>query len=157
MFDSAKLDGSAPVVGKLAMLCADLKNMACRGDLTLVAQFYELVIPGTILAKHVFRGLDRPLLADGDCDADKQKLVYTRKPAYDYLWSGGRDGAPLQLDAPVARVFAVHVTPNVKHKDTYPEIAGWIDHWTWVEEDAGLPEATIGWVDRYEEKLWTRD
>lgn len=146
-----------PTEGILGLLCEDLRAWAKRGDSTEIAQFYKLVLPGTILARHVFRGLDRPLLADGDCDADKKKLIYSRKPAYDYVWSGGPQGAPLQLDAPIGKVFVVYVTPNVKHKDLYPEIAGWIDRWVWIDEDAGLPEATEGWVDRYEEKFWTRE
>ncbi len=147
----------APCDGNLGMLCKDLQERAARGDSTLIAQFFGLVVPGTILARHIFKGLERPLLADGDDHADKCKFVYTRKPAYDYIWIGEKEGKMRSQDVPIGCVFAVYVTPNVKHKDQFPEISGWIDHWAWLEEDSGLPEATDGWIDRYDMKVWTRE
>lgn len=156
VFDLSLEETSNPSEGVLGILCSDLQAYARRGDSALIAQFFKLVLPGIILTKHVFRGLQRPLLADADNQADEKKLIYTRKPAYDYVWDDARSGSVMQLDAPAGGVFAVHITPNVKHREQYPEIAGWIDHWAWIEEDAGLPEAPTGWVDRYNEKLWTR-
>ena len=107
--------------------------------------------------RHVFVGLQRPLLTDGDETADAEKLAYSRKPAFDYAWRGSKfDGNLEQLDAPPSAVFTVLVSPNVKHRKDFPMVDGWINHWTWVAEDPVLPEAPVGWVDRYEAKLWTR-
>lgn len=151
---------TAPIgTGMLGLMCSDMHDHAERGDSTLIAQFYELVIHGTILAKHVFKGLQRPLRTDGDSKADEQMLIYTRKPTYDAVWIGGRNGYPKRVNAPPGKVFTVIVMPNTltKHKEKYPEIAGWINHWAWVEEDQALPEASREWVDRYKIKLWTRE
>ena len=157
VFDGNKLDANQqPKIGTLSILCSQLQERALRGDTALVAQFFKLVIPGTILTRHIFRGLDRPCFAGGDMNADESKLIYVRKPAYDYIWIGKRDGYVKQVAAPPGGVFGVYVTPNLKHREEFSGVDGWIDHWAWLDEDAGLSEASVGWVDRYAEKLWTR-
>lgn len=160
-FGKAALDLEKPAAptatGKLGLLCSDMHQIMARGDSTLVAQFYELVVPGTILTKHVFLGLQRPLRTDGNSSADREMLVYTRKPAYDAVWVGGRDGHVKRVDAPAGCVLTVIVRPNYgKHHAEFPEIDGWINHWAWVEEDEALSGASKQWVDRYIMKLWTR-
>lgn len=145
-----------PRVGLLALLCRDFQSFGKRGEATAIVQFYKLVIPGTILTRHVFKGLERPLLSDGNMCADEQKLVYTRKPAYDYEWTGGPQGRAIQRDALPGKVFSVIQTPNLRHREQFPEVDGWIETWGWVDEDQGLPEAPKGWVDRYKSKLWSR-
>lgn len=145
-----------PRVGLLAMLASDLKLLGARGQSTAIAQAYGLIAEGMILSKHVFQGLQRPLRTDGNGFADREKLVYSRKPSFDYIWQGdGPTGKHVRTDAPKARVFAVYVSPNVRHRTEFPTIDGWINHWAWIDEDAVLPEAPIGWVDRYDSKLWT--
>lgn len=123
--------GSDPNVGLLALLCKDLQAYGKRGEATSIAQFYGLVLPGMILSRHVFKGLRRPLYTDGNIDADKEMLVYTRKPAYDYQWVGSpQDGYLEQLRAPPGKVFAVIISPNGnKHMANYPEVSGWINAW----------------------------
>lgn len=144
--------------GTLALLVSDLRAFALRGQATAIAQFYGLLDRGSLmLTKHVFAGLQRPLLTDGNHGADAEKLVYSRKPSFDYLWSGSKhNGNVQQVDAPSSAVFTVLVSPNVKHRTDYPTVDGWINYWTWVDEDPVLPEAPVGWVDRYDSKLWTR-
>lgn len=146
-----------PRVGMLAMLASDLKALGSRGQSTLIAQAYGLIAEGLILTKHVFQGLQRPLRTDGNGSADREKLVYSRKPSFDYAWRGdGATGKHVRLDAPPARVFAVYVSPNVRHREDFQKIDGWINHWAWIDEDAVLSEAPKEWVDRYDSKLWTR-
>ena len=156
--DAAGKRLSAPKLGTLALLVTDLRAFANRGQSTAIAQFYGLLELGLIQAKHVFVGLQRPLLTDGDNAADAEKLAYVRKPPFDYLWVGSKFAGNLtEVDAPAKAVFAVLVTPNVKHRTDFPSVDGWINHWTWIDEDPVLPEAPVGWVDRYEAKLWTRN
>ncbi len=141
---------------QFGMLAVDLQRYGARGQITAIAQFYELVVPGLILTRHVFRGLERPLFCDGSMQGDEDKLVYTRKPALDFEWTGGPEGHPTRREVPAGKVFGVIISPNKKHREPFPEVAGWIHHWNWVDEDSGLAEAPIHWVDRYTEKLWTR-
>jgi len=162
VFDTQALNEDKPIiptgVGKLGLLCDDLRAIRKRGDSTLIAQFYELVIPGTILTEHVFKGLQRPLRTDGNSKADENVLVYTRKPSYDAVWAGGRQGRPRRIDAPPSRVLTVLVRPNDnRHRKDYPQIDGWINHWAWVDEDQALPHASSNWVDRYNMKLWSKE
>lgn len=149
------LDGSnsEPNIGLFAILSKDIEAYARRGESTVIAQFDGLVKNGMVLTKHIFQGLRRKLRTDEDSDSDQRMLVHVRKPSYNYFVSNKRI---MREDAPKATVFAVLVSPNIKHKDKYPEVHGWINTWTWLDEEPGLAEAPIGWVDRYDNKLWTR-
>lgn len=158
LIDAKYVKGDGEVADvKLVLLADDLKKLGERHLATAIAQFYKLVCPGLILTKHIFRGLERPLYCDGDMEADVNKLIYSRKPSFDYEWSGGSNGQEIQRDAPENSVFVVIVSPNINHQKEFPEVAGWIDHWNWVKQDNGLSEAPINWVDRYETKLWSQE
>ncbi len=133
----------------------DLKQYGDRGQATTIAQFYKLVQPGLILTHHIFKGLERRLCCDDDMEGDRNKLVYVRKPSYDFYWEGGPQGKAVRCDAPQGQVFAVIVSPNINHREQYPDIVGWLDRWNWVDEDTCLSEAPDDWFDRYESKLWT--
>lgn len=139
------------------MLASDLKQFGARAQFAEIAQFYKLVCDGLILTRHIFEGLERPLYCDGSPKGDSNKLVYTRKPARDVEWTGGKSGNLIWREAPKGCVFVVIITPNTRHRDRYPSIDGWVNHWAWTEEDVGLAEAPINWVDRYTTKLWTRE
>ena len=146
-----------PREGLLALLVSDLHAIAKRGHSTAIAQLFGLALPGTILSRHVFQGLKRPLYTDGNINADAEKLIYTRKPAFDCIWSGGpQDGLIKRTAPPSGCVFAVYVSPNIKHKQSFPDVDGWINYCTWIEEDQALSEAPTDWVGRYTRKLWTR-
>lgn len=144
-------------IGRLALMRSDVSAMAARGQNTAIAQLEILLLPNLMLSRHVFRGLRRPLLCDGDREGEKRKLIYSRKPAFDVLVTGSA-AAGLSVShrpPPDARVFCAIVSPNLRHKAEYPMVDGWVDHWNWVREDLGLAEAPEGWLDRYDEKLFT--
>jgi len=142
--------------GKFWIATSEIGRCCNRGQTTLVAQFYRLVVPGLILTRHIFEGLDRPLFCDSNMDGDKSKYVFSRKPAWDYVWKDGAAGQPHQRTAPDKSVFVVIISKNDKHKHSFPEVDGWIERWNWVKESGRLMEAPARWVDRYEKKLWTR-
>ena len=140
-----------------ALLADDLKPYGSRGQFTAIAQFYELVIPGLILPRHIFQGLERPLCYDDDMEADEQKLIYSQKPEFDYEWIGGLHGRTQRRQASPRKVFVVIISPNERYRQTYPGIAGWIERWNWVDEDRDLRGAPMNWVDRYSKKLYTTE
>jgi hypothetical protein len=151
-------EGAAePRESLFGLLKSDLEVIAKRGHSTVIAELFGMVLPNTIMTRHIFRGLKRPLFTDGDKNADRKKLIYTRKPADDCLWLGGAQGGTVhRVPAPPGGVFAVYASPNDRHKDSYPGIDGWINYWTWLDEDAALPEAPVDWPSRYTQKIWTR-
>lgn len=53
-----------------------------------IAQFWGLVEPGLIIAKHLFQGLERGLYFEGDMNADQRFLIYTWRSSRDYRWQG---------------------------------------------------------------------
>ena len=140
---------------KFGLLTSDLKQYYTRGQATAISQFYNLIVPGLILARHIFEGLERPLFCDNDENGDCNKRVYTWRPRYDYGYNS-KTRKELRRLAPEGKVFTVIVTPNKKHAEKYPDIKAWIDRWNWVDEDEELNEAPQNWVDRYTTKVWTR-
>jgi hypothetical protein len=157
VFDPEPTPGAEPHDGLLGFRKSDFVRIAERGQSTMIAQFYGLVADGMIQTRHVFRGLRRPATVDDNSNADSRILTYTRKPARDCVWNGSPfEGRVERIAPPSGAVFVVHVTPNTTQAADYPEIRGWINHWTWVDEDAALSEAPVEWVSRYQERLWTR-
>jgi hypothetical protein len=154
--DGLSLDDPQKEV-KYALKKSDLETYVRRRQLSMLAQFYTLVADGLIVARHCFNGLRRDLFCDGQQEGHLKKYALVRKPAYDYEWEGGSNGRPVRRAAPSDSVFVVLISKN-GHEGTFPDIEGWIDRWSWVAEDTGgrLEEAPIGWVDRYERKVWTR-
>ncbi len=145
-----------PADGKLALLVTDLRKVTERGQKVPIAQFFNLLPDTLARPTHVFRGLQRPLRTDEDGSADEGMLVYSRKPAFDWIW-GGRDEeeGPQRMPAPDSCVFAVTIRPNIRHREKFPDVDGWINHWTWIGEDSVLPEAPLDWADRYAAKHWS--
>lgn len=151
VFDEDKKN-SEPKIGLLALLSTDAQAYAKRGEAHKLVQFDKLVKHGMILTRHVFQGLKRPLRTDGNSESDKLMQAHSRKPSYNYSWNG----RVIQEAAPKNTVFVVVVRPNTKHKEKYPEVDGWLNSWTWVDDELGLAEAPIDWVGRYDKKIWTR-
>lgn len=139
---------------KFGLLSDDLNMYVHRGQAATFAQFYKLVLPGIILAKHIFKGLDRPLLCDNNVCGDQDKRVYSRRPVNDYTYDRSASRVVQHL-APAGKVFVVIVSPNT-HLEEYPDIKAWIDHWCWVDEDKIFNDAPTDWVDRYNCKIWTQ-
>jgi hypothetical protein len=146
-------------VGKYAILADDLKLLHARGMGVQIAQLYEIVVPGLILSKHVFQGLRRRLYCDDVNDGDKSKLVFSRVPSFDVEINrsiSNQNPEVVKRDTPKEKTFVVIVSPNIRHRDEFPQVDGWLDRWNWVPEDAGLPEAPDNWVDRYDSKIYSR-
>jgi hypothetical protein len=141
----------------LAILNTDVETLKARGENTALAQLQSILLPGLLLTRHVFEGLRRPLLCDGSRDGDQKKLIYSRKPAIDIVVEGSVSSGlrMVQRRPPDCRVFSAIVSPNDRHRDEFPAVDGWLDHWSWVEEDFGLPEAPQNWIDRYDRKAFT--
>ena len=103
-------------------------------------------------AVNCFKGLRRPLYADGNTEADENKYALTWKPGSDFEWSKG----PIEKPAPSGKVFVTIISENIDHQDTCPEIEGWIESWSWVEEEGSkLIAAPVRWTERYKERIWT--
>lgn len=145
-------------IGTLALLVTDLRAMAERGHTAGIAQFYGLLQNKMQMTEHIFMGLERKLYSDGNTNGSASKLVYTRKDAYDWVWNGDKtNGRPMQIAAPSGCVFAVFVSPNVRHRSAFPSVDGWINHWTWIDEDIAKPGAPENWSERFTKQVWTRE
>lgn len=150
------LNGGAVRVGKVAIMPHQLGQRSDRGQKTLIGQFFGIVWPGLILARHIFLGVERPLMANGNTAAGQDKLVYTWRPASDYVWKGSPgEGAPEKRQPPGDEVFMVLISPNTD-EDRFPDIDGWIEHWTWVVESPILPEAPIDHEARFTKRNWSQ-
>lgn len=133
-------------------------------NMQLTHQFAGLAVVsvGLQTAEFIFRGLNRPLKQRNDMEADADKLVYVWRPNANYQWQ--RQGGVVSFtsdqviykEPPDGSVFSVVVTPNKdKYLNRYPEVYGWIEHWTWLpadKKDAGRPE---GHKTRYEREIWS--
>jgi len=148
--------GVDPYPVKLGITPEQLGAYSGRGQKTALAQFFDVVTNGLILARAIFKGLERPMCCDDDMDADERKLVYVLRPKFDAEWSGDRfNGGPARRAPPPGRVFLVIVTPNqLTGKDQYPDIAGWIEHWTWVLEDEDKSGKPTGYDERFNRQIW---
>jgi hypothetical protein len=124
-----------------------------RGLATAIAQYYGLVQQEIMQAKHVFRGLKRPLALDENMNADRNVLIYAWLPLNDYQWVGSRfEGRPECRAVQAGRVFVVLVREEPEEHG----VSGSIEKWNWVREDPILTCAPVGWEQRYEQKLWSR-
>lgn len=149
-----KRKGDQPIKVKFGILPEQLGRFAARGEINAIAQFYMVVEPELVHAKHLFRGLERPLFCNNDMQADEKKLIYSWKPEFDYEWKGDRfSGETDSHRSPYSKVFVVICAPNT-HKD-FPGVDGWVEHWSWVIESDVLMNAPIDHQTRYKEHLWS--
>jgi hypothetical protein len=133
----------------------ELEKLRNRGSNIKLAQFFKIVVPGLVLSEHIFEGLKRPLCDGTDMNADKTKLAFTWKPAWDYWWNEAYRFDDRQLEfreAPIGKVFVVNASPN-KDKTHYPAVDYWIERWYWVRESSTLLKAPTDWENRYEKPL----
>lgn len=130
------------------------RRYATLGLSSAIAQYYGIVQDGLMDAKHAFRGLVRPLMHNGDADADRTVIIYSWRPEADWEWRGDRfSGQVVRLEPPTHRVFVVLVREEEPGEFG---VAGSIEKWNWIMEDLDLSEAPVEWGMRYGEKLWTR-
>lgn len=120
-----------------------------------LGQLYGVVIPGLIFAKHVFQGLKRPMYVGNNPEADGEKLAFAWSATEDARLVGSAQQFGIEFwPAPEGRVFTVYISPN-RMLGEFPEIAGWVEHWTWLPSSPTLADAPIDWETRYERKLWS--
>jgi hypothetical protein len=134
---------------------SNLAKIYQRGSNVRLAQFFKIVVPGLVLAEHIFEGLKRPLCDGTDMNADRRKLAFSWKPAWDYWWNDAFRFDDRQLEfreAPAGRVFVVNVSPN-GDRARYPSVDYWIERWYWVRQSTTLLKAPVDWESRYEKQL----
>lgn len=154
LIDGLAFEDNQQKTATYGLLQSDLGKYAKRGQTYAIAQFYSLVGIGLICTRHIFLGLNRPLYDNDNPDADKVKFIHCRKPLWDCKWGG--DNQIVNIPAPVGKVFVTIISKNVNHRERFPMVYGWVDWWNWVQEDEGLAEAPVNWVDRYDLKIYSR-
>jgi len=89
-----------------------------------------------VFARHVFRGLERPLNHADNMNADRDVFVYTWRSETDYEWVGSPfDGRLVERTPPSGRVFVVLVREEAAADG---DVFGSIERWNWVREDPGF-------------------
>ena len=153
---------SAPIVtgqSQSVLLGVPKKSIeakAERGFSVSLGQLYGIVHSGLIFAKHAFQGFKRPMYAGDDREADGAKISFTWSAKEDARLVGNAQQHSLEFSpAPNDRVFAVYISPNEMLTE-FPDIMGWIEHWTWLPKSNSLQDAPIDWETRYDKKLWSR-
>lgn len=124
-----------------------------RGQKFLIGQFHGIVSPGMIMATRVYQGLRRGMRVKEDENADRRKIVYCWPALNDFMLSGTKWDSTLdKFSAPANSVFAVVVSPNDQN-DQYPDIAGWLEHWSWIDACPKDASAPLGNGSRYDNVL----
>jgi len=140
---------------KVGITHGTFQRLSRHGLATMIAQYYGIVQDGLRHARHLYRGLNRPLLHANNMNADEDVFIYSWRPALDFIWLGGRhDGNPRSMTPPAGRVFVVlvrdHGTPD-EHG-----VSGTIEHWNWTHEDPTLRDAPVDWAKRYATNEWSK-
>jgi hypothetical protein len=95
------------------------------------------------------------MMIGNNCDAASTRLVASLAQQRDARLVGTRQNPELEyLEAPRNKVFVVAISRNELLKD-FPQIYGWIEHWTWVAADPDETGAPIDWKTRYDKRIWT--
>lgn len=132
-----------------------IKLGATRGMSVYLGQLYGVVAPGLIFTTHLFEGLKRGMLVGDDSNADKHKLVASWAQHQDAYLEGHRNDPTLKFrDGPKNRVFVVVISRN-KMLDEFPQIYGWMEHWTWVAADPSEAGAPVDWDTRFDRRIWS--
>ena len=153
------VDGRSPEDAKNGVLLGirndSFQQYVKRGLASPIAQYYGIVQEDLMLARHLFRGLKRPLMHNGNMQADRNVLVYSWRSVVDYKWVGTPlDGHPERMNPPPGQVFVVIVREEQSKEN---DILGSIERWNWVREDPQLAHAPVDWQQRYGTHLWSRD
>lgn len=127
---------------------------AAAGLKSAIAQYYGIVRNGLTNPTHAFQGLKRPLMHNGDVDADRTVVIYSWRPRIDWEWMGDRfSGQAISREPLPNSVFVV----LVREEENYESgVLGSVEKWNWVAEDSELPDAPVDWNLRYGKMLWTR-
>ncbi len=137
----------------LGIYWPQVQARANRGLRYSLGQLYGIVEPGAIIANHIYKGLNRAMYINGDSKADKTKIVYCLSPSRDYKLSGDKFSPTLkELDCPENCVFVIIVSPN-EELTNFPDIKGWIEHWSWVDACPNDPTAPVENDTRYAKEI----
>lgn len=141
-------------IGKLVLYKEVLRRHIDKGQFHLLAQCYKLVKPAVLYPEFIFSGLNRPLYNDENTHNDREKLIYITSLNADYIWKGGKNGKEEKVKKPKNCIFTVIVSINNKHKGDYSNIFGFIEKWSWCEQEIdGKP---INWIDRYDKLIFEK-
>jgi hypothetical protein len=126
-----------------------------RGSNISMAQFQMIVVPGIVLVEKIFQGLKRPLCDGNDMNADRLKMAFCWRPAFDYWWNEADRFESSRIEfreAPDGKVFVVNVTPN-QDKVHYPSPDYWVERWYWVRRSPNDLKCPVDFESRYEKQL----
>lgn len=128
-----------------------------RGQTVATTQLFGNIGMTLHETQHVFKGLRRGMMVDGDNGADSKKLTLTWRPSVSFWGHGSAHKFEMTpVPPPENCVFAVYVTENTKLTE-FPDIDGWAEHWTWLPEDEMLSGAPLYWENRYDSKIWSKE
>lgn len=138
----------------IAITTSELQRSMARGLRWPLGQLYGIVGPGAIFTRYVFQGLQRPMYVGNDRGADRDKLALVWSPSHDVRLEGPAESPRLEKHpAPLGRVFVTYISPN-RMNERFPDIHGWIEHWTWVDEDPANRGRPVDWNRRYDACVW---
>ena len=123
-----------------------------------IGQLYGNVCRDLESTNFIYEGLKRPMHVKNNSDADKQKWAFVTNSKYDHRFEGDKFGTEGELSrvlAPARRVFVVLVSPNDSTED-YPNVDGWIEHWSWVKADPNDMKRPKEHFERYEACIFER-
>lgn len=144
-------DMESPVL--MAIPMSQIQKRADRGLRHILGLLYGNIEPGLIMAKHVYKGLNRAMYVNGNSNADTTKYAYCWTPNADYYLGGNRFSPELvKKNAPVGRVFVAIISPN-EDLTNFPDVRGWIEHWSWVDSCPNDATRPIDHENRYEDKV----
>ena len=145
-------DSNKTVVFGMPM--SQLNTRSERGLRWMLGQLYGIIEQDLINPKHIYLGLNRAMYVNGDAEADASKLVYCLKPKFDFTLAGDKFSPTLQhRSAPEGGpVFAVIISPN-EDLTNFPDIAGWIEHWSWVDSCPNDSSKPVNHDTRYGDRL----
>lgn len=127
-----------------------INELRARNRRVPLIQLFHIVEPGLILAEHIFRGLNRPLLYEADTEGDASKFVFTWRAKRDWDFADGKRFDPdglREMPHPPGKIYAVIATPNTRTQ--YETVSYWIDRWFWVDEATDLPGAPVDYKERF--------
>jgi len=138
----------------LGMPMSQLNRRSERGLRWMLGQLYGIIEPDLIRPEHIYIGLNRAMYVNGDAEADATKLVYCLKPEFDFTLVGDKFSPTLQHRSTPegGPVFAVIISPN-EDLTNFPDIAGWIEHWSWVDSCPNDVSKPVDHDTRYRDKL----
>lgn len=119
---------------KMGIIMSQIDKRSDRSLKWMLGQLYGIIENGLINSVHIYQGLNRAMFVNGKADADTAKLVYCLKPNNDFTLTGDRFSPALEKSPKPDgdQVFALIISPN-EDLTNFPDIVGWIEHWSWID------------------------